>query len=115
MLDNEILNYTLLVIAATFIFYIIVRIVKSIEDMVTIVRDGGNKLKSVGDGVENINNIVTENMEPISNGINNISEMVATVKGVIVNVSERINRPRVEQPVERRVIEHKPLEGQELL
>lgn len=88
MLDNEYLNYTILLFSISFIFYILYRTLNRLDEVVKVIKEGGNKLKSVGDGVDNINNIVSSNMEPISNGISNISDIVESIKNMVTGISK---------------------------
>lgn len=87
MLDNEYLNYTILSFSVLFLCYVLYRALQRLDEVVRVIKDGGNKLKTVGDGVENINSIVSNNMEPISNGISNISEIVESIKTMVAGVA----------------------------
>lgn len=87
MLDNEYINYTLVFILigilCVFFYHLIVLVKSGVESL----SNGVSRLKPIGDGVENINNVINNNMENISSGVSNVSSILQGIERLINNVS----------------------------
>ena len=111
MLDNEYINYTLITVSVIVISIFLFKLLIISREFLDIITRGSERLKPISEGVENINNIVTNNTENITNGISNISEFVGSIHNIITNIGSAFSQSRIEKR-EPKAIENKEIDEQ---
>ena len=90
MYDNEILNYSLLILVISIVLYLASDLMRILRGVADGVKNMNNSIEPIKDGVKNINNVMNDNMGNISTAMNHVVSILDSTNKIVVAGYEKV-------------------------
>lgn len=98
MLDNDYLNYTFLTAFLVSTIYFFFLIYQKTKNVITFLKETKDTLEPIKDGVTNVNDILKDNTDNITNGIASISSTLSGLELLVRKFVERVSNASSNKP-----------------
>ena len=89
--DNQLFNYTLLVVFLSFLIFILNKLVNTVRDGINDIRSMKKPIDNISDSVSDIKGTLNNNMENISLGISSVTSILDNINKVMVTAANKFS------------------------